>query len=82
MAEHMDPVLFAFKKKINAFANTEMVPVFFAAAFAAQGRYFFKGSTEKRRDGEIPAVVKEEEAEPQNYSFLDLLTPAGKREER
>ena len=46
------------------------------------GRYFFKGSTEERKDREIQAVGEEEEAEPQNYSFLDLLTPAGKREER
>jgi len=46
------------------------------------GRYFFKGSTEEIKEGEIQAAAKEEEAEPQNYSFLDLLIPEGKREER
>jgi len=45
-------------------------------------RYFFKGNTEETKEGEIQAAAKEEEAEPQNYSFLDLLIPEGKREER
>ena len=46
------------------------------------GRYFFKGSTGKKKDEEIQPLGKKEEAEPQNYSFLDLLIPEGKREER
>lgn len=45
------------------------------------GRYLFKGSIEDSKDEEIKAQRKKEEAEPQNYSFLDLLAPAGKREE-
>jgi hypothetical protein len=45
------------------------------------GRYLFKGSIEDSKDKEIKAQRKKEEAEPQNYSFLDLLAPAGKREE-
>jgi len=45
------------------------------------GRYLFKGSGEEIKDGEIETAGKKEEAEPQNYSFLDLLGPAGKREE-
>jgi 3'-5' exoribonuclease len=46
------------------------------------GRYFYKGTTEKKKDGDIRTHEKEEEAEPQNYSFLDLLIPEEKREER
>jgi 3'-5' exoribonuclease len=44
------------------------------------GRYLFKGSIEDKKDEETQTGGKEE-AEPQNYSFLDLLAPAGKREE-
>jgi 3'-5' exoribonuclease len=44
------------------------------------GRYLFKGSIEDKKDEKTQAGGKEE-AEPQNYSFLDLLAPAGKREE-
>ena len=46
------------------------------------GRYFFKGSAEENKGREIRTLGKEKEAEPQNYSFLDLLIPEGKREER
>jgi 3'-5' exoribonuclease len=46
------------------------------------GRYFYKGTTEEKEDGDILTLEKEEETEPQNYSFLDLLIPKEKREER
>jgi 3'-5' exoribonuclease len=45
------------------------------------GRYLFKGSIEDRKHKETQAATEREEAEPQNYSFLDLLGPAEKREE-
>lgn len=45
------------------------------------GRFLFKGTTEETKDVEIQAVGKKEDAESQNYSFLDLLAPATKREE-
>jgi 3'-5' exoribonuclease len=46
------------------------------------GRYFFKGTTEEKKDAGLEAVGKKEEAEQKNYSFLDLLIPEGNREER
>lgn len=50
----------------------------------AYGRYFYdfyKESTDQKSDWDIENIDKKEEAEPQNYSFLDLLIPEGKREE-
>jgi 3'-5' exoribonuclease len=48
----------------------------------AYGRYFFKGTTEEKKDEGIEAVGKKQEAEQENYSFLDLLIPEGNGEER